>query len=31
LGAAASQIGPDAQAAVVALNKTFGLSHIKGT
>jgi transposase len=28
-GAAASQIGPDAQAAVVALNKTFGLSHIK--
>src|SRR3954469_9881543 len=29
LGAAASQIGPDAQAAVVALNKTFGLSHIK--
>src|SRR5436305_6891684 len=30
LGAAASQIGPDAQAAVVALNKTFGLSHIQG-
>jgi transposase len=29
LGAAASQIGPDAQAAVVMLNKTFGLSHIK--
>jgi transposase len=29
LGAAASQIGPDAQAAVVLLNKTFGLSHIK--
>ena len=29
LGAAAAQIGPDAQAAVVALNKTFGLSHIK--
>jgi transposase len=29
LGAAASQIGPDAQAAVVTLNKTFGLSHIK--
>jgi transposase len=29
LGAAAAQIGPDAQAAVVTLNKTFGLSHIK--
>jgi transposase len=29
LGAAASQIGPDAQAAVVVLNKTFGLSHVK--
>ena len=29
LGAAASQIGPDAQAAVVLLNKTFGLSHGK--
>jgi transposase len=29
LGAAASQIGPDAQAAVALLNKTFGLSHIK--
>ncbi len=29
LGAAASQLGPDAQAAVVLLNKTFGLSHIK--
>jgi len=29
LGAAASQVGPDAQAAVVALNKTFGLSHVK--
>jgi transposase len=29
LGAAASQIGPDAQAAVVTLNKTFGLSHGK--
>jgi transposase len=29
LGATASQIGPDAQAAVVLLNKTFGLSHIK--
>jgi transposase len=28
LGAAAAQIGPDAQAAVVLLNKTFGLSHI---
>ena len=24
-----SQIGPDAQAAVVLLNKTFGLSHVK--
>jgi transposase len=29
LGAAASQIGPDAQAAAALLNKTFGLSHIK--
>ncbi len=29
LGAAASQIGPDAQAAVALLNKTFGLSYIK--
>jgi transposase len=29
LGAAASQVGPDAQAAVVVLNKTFGLSHLK--
>lgn len=29
LGACASQIGPDAQAAVVSLNKTFGLSHAK--
>jgi transposase len=29
LGAAASQLGPDAQAAVVVLNKTFGLSHVK--
>jgi transposase len=29
LGAAAAQMGPDAQAAVVALNKTFGLSHVK--
>jgi transposase len=29
LGAAAAQLGPDAQAAVVALNKTFGLSHVK--
>src|SRR4051794_28948910 len=29
LGAAASQIGPDAQAAVVLLNKTLGLSHLK--
>lgn len=29
LGAAAAQIGPDAQAAVVLLNKTFGRSHIK--
>ncbi len=29
LGAAASQLGPDAQAAVAALNKTFGLSHGK--
>jgi transposase len=29
LGAAASQLGPDAQAAVSLLNKTFGLSHGK--
>jgi transposase len=29
LGAAASQVGPDAQAAVVALNKQAGLSHGK--
>jgi transposase len=29
LGAAASQVGPDAQAAAALLNKTFGLSHIK--
>jgi len=29
LGAAAAPIGPDAQAAVVVLNKTFGLSHSK--
>jgi transposase len=29
LGAAASQIGPDAQAACAILNKTFGLSHAK--
>jgi transposase len=29
LGAAAAQVGADAQAAVVTLNKTFGLSHIK--
>jgi len=29
LGAAASQIGPNGQAAVVTLNKTFGLSHVK--
>lgn len=29
LGAAAAQLGPDAQAAVALLNKTFGLSHIK--
>jgi len=29
LGAAAAQIGPDAQAAVATLNKTFGLSHCK--
>jgi transposase len=29
LGAAASQIGPDAQAAVATLNKAFGLSHGK--
>jgi transposase len=28
-GAAASQLGPDAQAAVVSLNKDFGLSHAK--
>jgi transposase len=28
-GAAASQVGPDAQAAVVLLNKRFGLSHVK--
>ena len=28
-GAAASQIGPDAQASVVLLNKILGLSHIK--
>lgn len=28
-GAAQSQVGPDAQAAVVLLNKRFGLSHIK--
>lgn len=31
LGAAASQLGPDAQAAVVALNKQAGLSHGKVT
>lgn len=29
LGAAASQVGPDAQAAVVVLNKRAGLSHAK--
>jgi transposase len=29
LGAAAAQVGPDAQAAVSTLNKTFGLSHGK--
>jgi transposase len=29
LGAAASQIGPDAQAAVVVLNKSLGVSHHK--
>ena len=29
LGACASQVGPDAQAAAVSLNKTFGLSHAK--
>jgi len=29
LGAAAAQLGPDAQAAVASLNKTFGLSHLK--
>jgi len=29
LGAAASQVGPDAQAAAATLNKTFGLSHGK--
>lgn len=29
LGAAASQVGPDAQAAVVVLNKEAGLSHAK--
>ena len=29
LGAAAPQLGPDAQAAAVTLNKTFGLSHGK--
>src|SRR5205085_12530306 len=29
LGAAASQLGPDAQAAVVELNKQGGLSHGK--
>src|SRR5262249_20518755 len=29
LGAAAAQLGPDAQAAVGGLNKTFGLSHAK--
>src|SRR5436305_3605225 len=31
LGAAASQLGPDAQAAVVELNKQGGLSHAKVT
>jgi transposase len=29
LGAAAAQVGPDAQAAAVLLNKTAGLSHVK--
>jgi transposase len=29
LGAAAAQVGPDAQAAAVTLNKTFGLPHGK--
>lgn len=29
LGAAAAQLGPDAQAAVAWLNKTLGLSHLK--
>lgn len=29
LGAAASQVGPDAQAAATVLNKTLGLSHAK--
>jgi transposase len=29
LGACASQVGPDAQAAAAVLNKTFGLSHAK--
>ena len=29
LGAAAAQVGPDTQAAIVLLNKTFGLSHVK--
>jgi transposase len=29
VGAAAAQLGPDAQAAVVTLNKTAGLSHAK--
>lgn len=29
LGAAAAQLGPDAQAAIACLNKTFGLSHPK--
>jgi transposase len=29
LGAAASQVGPDAQAAIAMLNKTAGLSHAK--
>jgi transposase len=31
LGAAAAQLGPDAQAAVVELNKQGGLSHGKVT
>ena len=31
VGAAASQLGPDAQAAVVELNKQAGLSHGKVT